>query len=338
MTRLDYAREVKLALSDPKRLCRALGLTKHAEQQASGLVICCPAHGERHPSCSVTRAGGTIRVKCFACGFAGDALHLIGQVKGLRTNDAGEFRQILACGAGIAGLHNLASEILGEDVVTEQRHRPLPLPAPEPEREYPPGEEIDRLWDESGSVEDDRDACEYLVRRRICPVETSRRNLARVIGPDQELPSWARYRGRPWTQTGHRLVMRVFDHMGNPFSLRAWRITEGDSPKRLPPGGYRASGLVLANRAALEMLSGQDTAPRSLVVVEGEPDFLTHATRTYGAVLGLMSGSWSSKFADSVPAGSEVVVRTHHDSAGDRYARSVISSLSVRCSVWRSEP
>jgi hypothetical protein len=86
------------------------------------------------------------------------------------------------------------------------------------------------------------------------------------------------------------------------------------------------------------MFSGQDSSPRRLLVVEGEPDFLTHATRTYDAVIGLMSGSWSSKFADTVPGGSEVVVRTHHDKAGDRYARAVIDSLRLRCLVWRSEP
>ena len=339
MTRLDYAREVKVALNDPKRLCQALGIAKGAEKQATGLLICCPAHGERHPSCSVTRAkDGTVRVKCFACDFSGDALHLIGQVKGLRTNDAGDFREILSWGARIAGLHSLEAEIRGDAPASETRHRPLPQPPPEPEREYPPQAEVKSLWDCAGPAADDRMASEYLVWRRICPVEASQRKLARVIVADQRTPSWARYRGMSWQKTGHRLILRVFDAVGRPRSVRAWRITDGDTPKRLPPGGYRASELVLANHAAWEMLSGRDTEPRTIVVVEGEPDFLTHATRTYDAVVGLMSGSWSSKFADAVPSGSEVVVRTHHDSAGDRYARIVTNSLAVRCAVWRSEP
>ena len=42
MTQADHAREIKLALRDPVRLCSALGLAKGATRQAGGLMICCP--------------------------------------------------------------------------------------------------------------------------------------------------------------------------------------------------------------------------------------------------------------------------------------------------------
>lgn len=336
LTRLDYAREVKLGLNNPRRLCHALGLDKDSNPQANGLFIRCPFHRERTPSCSVFSENGETRFKCWGCETAGDALHLIAVARGL--DQARDFREILATGAQIAGLYALESEIRGDVPAEEKRHQPLPQPSPEPEPDYPPTKELLALWEEAGSVEDDTDASEYLVTRRICPVETSGRKLARVLLPHQQTPPWARYRGRSWQQTGHRLVLRMFDASGHMRSIRGWRITEGDSPKRLPPAGFKTMQLVAANHAAWEMLSGRDSAPRTLTVVEGEPDFLTHATRTYDAVIGLISGSWTSKFADAVPTGSEVVVRTHHDLSGDRYAAKVIASLSARCAVWRSEP
>ncbi|HEU4403715.1 MAG TPA: toprim domain-containing protein [Polyangiaceae bacterium] len=85
--RRDDAGDVKRALTDVGRVVLALGLDRGAKRQTGGhgLVICCPApdHGDRTPSCSVTLAGGTIRVNCFACGLRGDVFHLIAAAEGL---------------------------------------------------------------------------------------------------------------------------------------------------------------------------------------------------------------------------------------------------------------
>src|SRR5690606_2268434 len=104
--------------------------------------------------------------------------------------------------------------------------------------------------------------------------------LARVIpSTAKSLPDWARYRGRTWTETGHRLIVRAWDHDGRLRSVRAWRVTDGDSPKRLPPAGKRAAGLVLANRTAVLMLR-RLACPLTLVIVEGEPDWISWSIQT----------------------------------------------------------
>jgi DNA primase len=110
MSRINRARELRAALSNPSSVCRQLGLDRGAQRQSRGLVICCPYHAERTPSCSV-RVGpdGTIGVKCFACGATGDALSLVAHVCGLDVRR--DFRAVLAEAAAIAGMPGMRLEL-----------------------------------------------------------------------------------------------------------------------------------------------------------------------------------------------------------------------------------
>jgi hypothetical protein len=77
------AGDVRRELSDVGMVVEALGLGEGAKRQPLGFIIRCPAHDDRNPSCSVKRGDdGTIAVKCFTCGFAGDVFHLIAAVEG----------------------------------------------------------------------------------------------------------------------------------------------------------------------------------------------------------------------------------------------------------------
>lgn len=109
----DHALEVRNSLTDPLKLCEALGLAKGAQRQGAGVTVHCPAHKEKSPSCSVTLGRDhTIRVRCFGCSFTGDALTLIATVRGLSLRSADDFRAVLAEGAAIAGNLTLEAEIL----------------------------------------------------------------------------------------------------------------------------------------------------------------------------------------------------------------------------------
>lgn len=83
------------------------------------------------------------------------------------------------------------------------------------------------------------------------------------------------------------------------------------------------------------------SAPVRAVIVEGEPDFLTWATRFSDAdeappaVFGLTSGGWSPAIASRVPTGATVIIRTHQDPAGAKYAEVVFHTLHGRCAVLR---
>ncbi len=335
--RPDYASEIRRTLTDPRKLCDALGLSKGAERQSTGLLICCPAHGERTPSCSVTRGkDGTIRVKCFGCDWTGDALTLVAVVHGLDVRN--NFQEVLLEAAQVAGLHNVVDELRGK---AEWKPRPLPpAPEPGPDPEYPPAGEVADVWEAGQDARGDAIAAKYLTGRKLDPDAASQFGLLRVLPTVAALPitmpRWAHYGALSWQRSGHRMVVPVYDHTGEMRSLRAWRL-EGDAPaKRVPPSGCKATGLLMANRNAVQLLK-QASAPRRVLVVEGEPDFLTAAVRwSELAIFGVISGGWTEDFAKRVPLGSEVIVATHHDEAGEKYAAHVIKTVRTRAVVSRS--
>lgn len=117
----ERALQVRLAACDPLALVEALSIPGPRKRQPRGLLICCPAHKDLSPSCSV-RVGtdGTLQVKCHACGFGADAIGLVQRVRGYNFVEA--LREL----AAIAGLPELVAE-------------PYPLvPAREDERLTPP--------------------------------------------------------------------------------------------------------------------------------------------------------------------------------------------------------
>lgn len=335
----DHAGLIKQRLTDVHRLCTQLNLTEGAKRQARGLLIRCAFHQEKTPSCSVTLGpDGTIRVKCFSCGAGADALGLIAVVHKLDAHR--EFRQVLIIGAELAGLSDLASALQrgrSEDYVPPPApERPAPT---EPTPEYPDGAEVNALWTACTKVALDGEAVQYLKQRGIDPVAVSRLDLARVLAPTTALPRWARYRGehetaRTWMESGHRLILPVYDCDGRMRSVRAWRIVDGDTPKRLPPAGHRTAQLLLANASALTWLRhSEDMAfgppTMQLIVCEGEPDYCARATLTDDEpVVGILSGSWHAGFANKIPSLSEIILRTDCDAAGDRYAQEIVASVS----------
>ena len=317
---------IRAALADPTHVAEALGLERSRTERHKWR---CPRHGGT--SLSLRRGhDGTLQARCFGCDFGGDALTLVAEVEGL--NMRRDFRRVLACAGELAGIY--------VDVTRPERpayRSPVRIARaapPEPERTYPALDEVADLWSRGIAPEDDAEARAMLARRGLAVGP----DLARVLPLDATLPRWARHGGRSWTSTGHRLILPVYDAEGIMRSVRAWRVVDGDSPKRLPPVGYKAGGLVCACEFAVAMLRGT-FAPRRVLILEGEPDFVSWATvRTEGKVLariGVGAGSWTAEHAARVPDGAEVIVRTHRDPAGDCYAAEVARTLAGRCTIKR---
>lgn len=331
----DHAREVREALADPRRVAERLGLERSKTERGKWR---CPSHGGT--SLSLRRGrDGTLQARCFGCGLGGDVLTLLAAVRGLDVRS--DFRVLLEEAAELAGLWHVVAELRDSSAPKVPRPRPVPVKSPpkaeEDERTYPPADELAAVWDAAGLPSDDAEVRALLAARGLDAGRVDGTECARVIARDAILPRWARFKGRPWTATGHRLVLAVFDAAGTMRSLRAWRVIEGDSPKRLPPTGHKAGGLVLANDIALGMLRGT-YAPRRVLIVEGEPDFLTWATRCVElvtATIGIGSGSWTNELAARVPDGARVIVRTDHDKAGNGYAEAINETLRDRCKVLR---
>lgn len=338
--RPDYAAEIRAALRNPMALCGALDLLAGAKKQTNGVIVRCPVHKDTNASCSVRVAdGGWLAAKCHACDWSGDALTLIAVVKGLDLKS--DFAAVLLEGAKLAGLHHVIQELETGEVAQDRPNVPRQQAASEPdapERPYPASAELEALWRDSGPVADDPDASGALVMRRIDPLDVDRLGLAvcfrQGIAADR-LPRWASYQGQTWRDTGHRMLVRAYDSDGEWRSVRAWRLGDGSSPKRLPPGGHKAAGLVLANRLGVALLRGERVG-RKILIVEGEPDHLVRSIVNPGLpVIGILSGSWHAGFAERVPLGAEVVIRTHADAAGDRYADQILETIRDRAQVFR---
>lgn len=334
--RLDGSlwRDVRNELHDPERVCRLLGLLDGSKRQAGGFIVRCPNpdHGDRTASCSVTRGqDGTVRAKCFACDWSGDVWGMIAAVYGKPDRSV----ELLGIGAELAGL--------GDRMGADRRSEPLPpVPPPPPEkpRRVLTHDDAQSLWEACQRVDGDEGALDYLTRRGLSTRLLAAQDLARVL-PSSGLPWWASFKGEAetasdWNTTGHRVVLPVWDHAGVLMSVRAWRIVEGDTPKRLPPAGHSSAGLVLANQRARLMLMGKQGAGR-VIFAEGEPDFLA-ASQSWGrecAVFGVGSGWWTEGHARRVPFGCDVLIATDNDKAGDDYATAIRESLRGRCNVRR---
>ena len=322
------AREIKFALTDVRAFCEGLGLitTRGSwQRQAGGLLVRCLAHEERTPSCSIQLRGGVILWKCHGCGEGGDAISLVALSHGLSLRGS-DFKAVLILSAELAGLHGLVRELESGEA---PRGRPAPVPraSPAPERGYPA--DAAAFWGSCSTTADVPDVASWLASRGIDPDLVDAGGLARGIADGATLPQWGAYRGRSWSETGHRLILPVYDANGALRSVRAGRVVEGDSPKRLPPGGHKSGGLVMACDSAIAMLQGT-YRPQRLLVVEGEPDFLTWATwrtRHAYARIALTSGAWTEDFAAKVPPTAKVFLCTDADRAGDGYADAVRKTL-----------
>ena len=343
--RHNWSPDIKRSLTNVRQLCDALGLTAGGPnvfaRQAGGLIVRCPVHEENTPSCSIQLRDGLILWHCHGCDASGDAISLVTAARGMSMRGPG-FRDVLIESARIAGLWSavsaLESGVDAADGPSLSRTAPRTNPDPvEATRTYP--DDAGAFWGSLDALETEELACGYLCSRGISHERADAAGVLRVIPSGMQLPQWARYRGRTWIETGHRLVVPVYDAGGTIRSVRGWRIIDGDSPKRLPPGGHKASELVMADEWALAWLRGQ-RRPERVVISEGEPDFTVWATRLNDpntAIIGIVAGSWHAALANRFPIGCRVDVRTDHDQAGDRYFAEIESSLRRRCFIYRSK-
>jgi hypothetical protein len=337
----DDAAGLRARLTDARALCTALDLfqgsggRKPHRAGPGGYLVRCPwcNGGKDTPPCSVTPGPDrTLRVKCFSCGEGGDALSLIAAAQGLDIR--ADFPAVLGEAARIAG---------AAPPVGPSRRRFVQETC---STSCPEEGEVSALWQNAYPIEADDEARAYLEGRAIDPGMVDLYDLARVLQTWASAPSWARCRGKSWTST-HRLILPVVDYLGAVRSLRAWRCSpqapDDDTPKRVAPAGKSLSGLILACPEARRMLAtgkapswASKGRPLDVVITEGEPDFLTWASRVSDAdetppvILGVVAGSWCDAIAARIPDGARVIVRTHQDPTGERYAAEVRESLAGR--------
>ena len=326
----DWTR-AKLALTDPRVACERLGLTKGAERNRDGFKVHCPmGHGSGNtPSCSViTGPDGTIQVHCFSggCELSGSLVDLVAAVYNCNPRS-----------------HECMTHLCETARITPTPITP-PTPRPVETRKYTePNEymhDAPAIWERLGSILDDSRCTEYLAGRGLSPAYSAQNGLLKRFQLDP-IPRWAWVQNDAgkavtWQQSGHLLVIRTFDINGVHKGLRGWMVTDYPARKRTVAARHKHGGLVMANQQALSFLTGRG-APGSLIIAEGEPDFIAACQRWDRPTLGIYSGSWTPELAEKIPAGTPVAVYTDHDTAGDQYAKTIADSLKGRCRVIRGE-
>ncbi len=331
----------------------ALGLTV-SDRRGGGIGPCpvCDAplrHTKRHDrrlAIGVRPDGQGWR--CFQCEAGGDAIALAAAVTTGSTKPSSWADVLGRCAA--AELCDASPASGFAHAYRQARRSPVSPPHPLPPNRPPLGE-VQGLWKRCRSVLDDDAVSGWLRSRGFNPGDVADRDLARALPQAGPLPPWARGPDGDWRRSCHTCVLPLFDATGALVSLRARAVRDVEGPKALAPAGFEVRGLVLADPLARLMLAGASLGDGNaaadlvrevgLIIAEGEPDFLTWATHWSDAaelapaVLGIIAGSWTDDLAARVPTGTVVALRTHHDKAGDEYARRIASTLSSRCRVRR---
>lgn len=311
---------------------------------------------ERRGPVGVTHNG--LGWRCHRCDAHGDAIELVRLSVG-----AGDLRAWFQAQGLVAASGPLRR-------VRPKTPPPMPTAplAPAAPELRPPRAEIAELWRRCRPVTEDPAAVRWMTAPKTdggrgWPLVTVDRiaelDLARAL-PAGDLPEWARFGrgGGPWSDTGHRLLVALWDADGELVSVRAryCRTTPTTAPKSLSPyrtrpdgeEPYSVRGVVMADPVGRDLLRTGTVpdwcgCPENLVlwVAEGEPDFLRLATwwgdadETARVVWGISAGGQTPAVLARIPSGCRVIVATDPDRAGEKYARALCDALGGRCRVER---
>lgn len=357
----DDVREVRYALGDAWKLCDALGLLdgpRSYQRQARGLLVRCPWHDERTPSCSVYRGDdGTIAVRCHGCGASGDALSLVAIVSGLDARR--DFREVLEEGARIAGIR-LASL----DGSSSSAPRPVRAPRPPAPRDDGPAPLGDDAFAELADallelcpVAGEPDVHAYLEGRGIAgwamqwgalPGDRARLGevrdlLVERVGRDAWLRSGLAHttdttrgtsKAGDWMFAEHRLVIpwRAPGVSGEvqTFQRRPIRATRDGEPKYVATTGRPIRHPYGCEDALEELGDGVE-----LAIVEGAIDTLAmrelvRRHRRPRAVVGIPGVEhWAKHLATlgELARGRVVVIALDADAAGERHVAELAKAL-----------
>ena len=368
----DVAAELR-EVARTRDVADVLGV-KLRKSGANRYVGLCPLHGERSPSFTIGGgSGGPDSWFCFGCqAGGGDALSLLMAVQGLAFTDAvGE----------LASSYGIVIPDTYKAPGGRRPGRPRPSLAKPPKRPpVAPGELVRsleeaaahrataaRFWRWCEPLLGDDEAYAYLVAARGFSSEDladiQAEGLARVVPSYWTLEGawpWANALGRHWSN-GWRLVVPRYDARGRLASVQGrWCRMGADGPIQAPEGrkstsphqgrgGPPGRGTVMAcTMGRLVLERGQELAPLTVKVAEGETDWLALASGAgyskllrgnaghspppcEAAVLGVLSGAWSAELAARIPTGSTVELLTDPDGAGTRYADAVRQTLAHRC-------
>ncbi len=352
----DHAQAVKDAVAGAGGLS-ALAERLDIKVQKNGKMAHCPdpSHGRGDKNASLSFFDGNEAWKCHACGSGGDAFNLWTLVHG------GGFKEALA---GLADMY-------GVDIGRKKRHltvyrnpkhkqgktaekpsldlTPQPLPSIQARRF------LDEIWGVVKDIPNTRNFTDWMSGRRIKP------EVARELGWRDWQPAireigevWRRHSsqaredaglerdGKPWypltaTREGKpgAFIPAFHPNAHGPIGFRWRSFDPAAKPKTFSPfGSTPVFGLSLppAPSAGLAWLSGAHKH-QTVIIVEGEPDWLT-AAQTWQSLAGILcltnvSGGWPAQLTTFLDAAERVVCMVH-DVHGKRVLDGLTAALIQR--------
>lgn len=326
---------------------------------ASALSCKCPACGvERRHRKSHDRRGsvGMPHAKpqawhCFTCEAAGDAIDFASyHIGGARFRDLPSERK-----DEVKAWFGFDEDRRVFEPVARSKPAERPVVLENLEAEYPPRSEVERFWDSLRPVDQVDDAAAYLAFRGIEPVaKLLEHDCVRAMPLGAPCPAWAGFGRQTWSETGHRLIVPLYDFQGELRSVIARSVERAPAKKSLGVQGYGRRGLVMAGSYGREMLLTGAQAHwhrlerLRLTVHEGEVDVLRAVAQgaddvleedyrpaAFRAVLGIFAGSFTRDIASRVPSGTTVVLATDADDEGDKYSKEIEERIGSRCDFER---
>jgi len=211
------------------------------------------------------------------------------------------------------------------------------------EPQYPDSQELETFWKTCIRITESKICRAWIEQRWIDPEIVALYNYGTAIDGSTAKFPWATFKKKNWSDTGYQAIFPLYNPQGKLTSVRArWVSYQKPLSKVINPSGCEVQGTILADRQALAILQEKplDDYDGYIVITEGDPDYLSWATRNKEntfATFGVFSGSWNNDFASKIPEHSKVVVATHYDNDGEKYFRQIFDSLKDRnVKVYRS--
>lgn len=181
--------------------------------------------------------------RCHRCDVGGNAVTLAAmETLNVTTTDglsSGQWSQLRQWWTGLSGN-------------SENRRSSKPQTVQHPKEPLrPPRGEVEEVWTAASRVDEDVEVRQWLENRGLNSGCVADRDLARAVPKNIDLPPWCSFRRRPWTDSGHRLIVKMFDSTGEFKSIHARSVLTNvpSSDKAAAPaiGPVSVGGLVMAD-------------------------------------------------------------------------------------------
>ena len=214
-----------------------------------------------------------------------------------------------------------------------------PPPRREPEPDYQLREVLDGIFAQGISVLADDCVSEWLHYREIDSSLVASEGLATSLPSSgtysRDHVPWVLFEGEwmPGPFAGVRCLIPFYNLVGERRGgelVSACVEPPWPAAKSLALKGARAR-LVMANPIALGLLRGEDVSPKTVIIVEGGPDYLTASVEDHAsAIFGVVQGSWKPRHAALMPPGADIIIATDADDPGNALAQTIIATLAGR--------